>query len=498
MFRMSASLLGASTQTGEEVTDRKRAIEAIALLKKLALYFYSIPFYELEPNIHVNRPESEHYETMKRIIKTLKAMSFYDRALFRDAPFKGYVSAKLLTKLENEVPYSVLYLDLFKEVTKEFVKYQKENRKTVENLREENERKTEEIIEKEKRITELEKLDVVEELREELKQKGERLEKAEQELAKKERECGLNNGIIEKIKAESFKLQHSVEKSKLKKVELYNAIRKSEGVIELKEQELRSEKEKVKELGKKLINVKETYDKHLVQLLNVKELVAKIKKENLVLKEEIDRNALRAAVTFEELTPRPDYNKLLEKHGLNFGNNSHQKFICQKKTRFSTIEAVDDILSQLKKVENDLLLKGEVGLAKRKAYLTKFRTTQSIQPALLGLSHNSSTNPIGKTSNQNISHFSSSGQESPLGLEAPKKTIFHQKAMQDNNEDSISGNERMPSIDDISIMSQNSPKSARDEANSLLKKVAREKNILNEFLETHNLESQERFENKEE
>lgn len=63
---------------------------------------------------------------------------------------------------------------------------------------------------------------------------------------------------------------------------------------------------------------KDTLDTVLVQMSSLKETIKRLDEEKTNLERERDRLKNRGAAGFEELTPRPDYRKLMEDHSIDF------------------------------------------------------------------------------------------------------------------------------------------------------------------------------------
>ena len=75
---------------------------------------------------------------------------------------------------------------------------------------------------------------------------------------------------------------------------------------------------------------KDILDKLIIKLINIKTEMNQIKKENQNLLFDKERLSMRAAVGFENLTPRPDYNVMLKERDIeiftpngNDGKNSN-------------------------------------------------------------------------------------------------------------------------------------------------------------------------------
>jgi hypothetical protein len=68
--------------------------------------------------------------------------------------------------------------------------------------------------------------------------------------------------------------------------------------------------EKVKAMQNRMVEFKDTMDKILIKLSLIRNEILELRKKNEELMLENDRLSVRAAVGFENLTPRPDYKRL--------------------------------------------------------------------------------------------------------------------------------------------------------------------------------------------
>lgn len=113
-------------------------------------------------------------------------------------------------------------------------------------------------------------------------------------------------------------------KERLKAQEAENKSRETT-IKELRE-EIRLRDERVKQLTAKMESMqnqvksfKKTLDENIEQLSKVKDLTSTIKREKDELLFERDCLKARAAVAFEDLTPRPNYQKIMEEKKIELG-----------------------------------------------------------------------------------------------------------------------------------------------------------------------------------
>lgn len=103
--------------------------------------------------------------------------------------------------------------------------------------------------------------------------------------------------------------------------------------------------------------LKDKFDGLLTRMMGLKEIIAKVEEENNNLVSERSRLVNRAAVAFEELTPRPKYKEIFEISMKNHINSTADIFSnILEKTALSNKQIVQDIIlkkksSKLKEVE---------------------------------------------------------------------------------------------------------------------------------------------------
>lgn len=116
----------------------------------------------------------------------------------------------------------------------------------------------------------------------------------------------------EKLRADirSYVAEAKVRETKIK--ELVEEIR-------LKDEDLKEQSQKVEAVQNQARSFKRTLDENLDQLATIKDLMMSWKKEKEELTFERDSLKKRAAVAFEDLTPRPNYQKLMEEKKVELG-----------------------------------------------------------------------------------------------------------------------------------------------------------------------------------
>ena len=95
--------------------------------------------------------------------------------------------------------------------------------------------------------------------------------------------------------------------------------------------------------------LKDKFDGLLTRMMGLKEIIAKVEEENNNLVSERSRLVNRAAVAFEELTPRPKYKEIFEISMKNHINSTADIFSnILEKTALSNKQIVQDIILKKK------------------------------------------------------------------------------------------------------------------------------------------------------
>ena len=115
---------------------------------------------------------------------------------------------------------------------------------------------------------------------------------------------------------DSLKLKYQADENQLKKLNMKLSELKEE--IALREKLTKASNAKVNSLQTHVKTFKDILDRILLQLSAIKQMTMSLKQERDELEQERDSLKVRGAVAFDELTPRPNYDKLQKVRKIDF------------------------------------------------------------------------------------------------------------------------------------------------------------------------------------
>lgn len=296
---------------------------------------------------------------MLSVISSFKSGIFYSREFFRDIPFSDFLSKRLAGILSDEINEKISYCSVSRLLLNELMDQKRENEEQILGMRRQIEENEKEARKREEQINKLAQNDSVQVLQKKLNDLAKELVLAKDSNFKVQETIEDQASLLQSQKSELAFLQANIEKKKLRISKEIAESKELEQKIEKGARDLLKSNSKVEELSKRLLAFRDIFDKNLVQLNVVKNLVSKLKQDNDDLRLEVDCLQKKLTAGYENLTPRPNFQSIIEKNGLEakclfpFQESLKNNGLNRKSCKVSTCEAVNQILGKLRKMENE-------------------------------------------------------------------------------------------------------------------------------------------------
>jgi hypothetical protein len=147
----------------------------------------------------------------------------------------------------------------------------------------------------------------------------------------------VEENMKEKSENDILVAQHQRNLQKVKELEEEN-----KAVVQRTEES----RKKIREMMEKMINFKDMLDKIIIKISDIRQEVFELRSHNDGLLLENERLGLRAAVGFENLTPRPNFRVLAKDYGIDLD----LKETATKRTIFSSVQITETLMKKI----NDL------------------------------------------------------------------------------------------------------------------------------------------------
>lgn len=133
------------------------------------------------------------------------------------------------------------------------------------------------------------------------------------------------SGKYQSATQENLSMHNELEESNINLKQMRKQERELKAELEMQKKNLNTITLRFKELQTHANGFKETLDMILIQVASIRNVATALKAEKEQLVVERDALKIRAAVGFEQLTPRPDYRKIMEENNLTFNIQTTDK-----------------------------------------------------------------------------------------------------------------------------------------------------------------------------